>query len=33
LHPIKKVVVAVEAPLPAEFQKTLGALRKFRALR
>ncbi len=29
-HPRKKEVIAVEAPLPPEFQKTLAALRKHR---
>jgi len=33
LHPIKKEVVAVEAPLPPESHRTLAALRTYRALK
>lgn len=33
VHPVTKEVVAVEAPLPAEFRRTLEALRKYRAAR
>jgi 23S rRNA pseudouridine1911/1915/1917 synthase len=29
-HPIRKQVIAVEAPLPAEFQRTLAVLRQYR---
>jgi 23S rRNA pseudouridine1911/1915/1917 synthase len=32
-HPKLKRVIAVEAPLPLEFEKTLAALRKYRALK
>ncbi len=31
-HPKKKEVIAVQAPLPAEFEKTLAALRQHRAI-
>ncbi len=31
-HPRLRQVIAVEAPLPAEFQKTLAALRKYRGV-
>jgi 23S rRNA pseudouridine1911/1915/1917 synthase len=33
MHPIRKEIVAVEAPLPAEFQRTLAALRTHRPMR
>jgi 23S rRNA pseudouridine1911/1915/1917 synthase len=33
IHPIRKEVVAIEAPLPAEFRRTLEALRKHRPLK
>lgn len=32
-HPIKKEVISVNAPLPPEFEKTLAALRKYRAVK
>jgi 23S rRNA pseudouridine1911/1915/1917 synthase len=32
-HPIRKEVVAVEAPLPGEFERTLAALRRWRPLK
>jgi 23S rRNA pseudouridine1911/1915/1917 synthase len=32
-HPKLKRVIAVEAPLPAEFEKTLAALRKYRGIK
>lgn len=30
-HPVKRTLVDVEAPLPAEFERTLAALRQYRA--
>jgi 23S rRNA pseudouridine1911/1915/1917 synthase len=31
-HPRKKEVIAVQAPLPPEFERTLAALRMYRGL-
>ena len=33
VHPIRKEVVAVEAPMPPEFRRTLEALRQYRPVK